>query len=69
MVRFFIFKSIKFYQMFISPYLGKHCRFEPSCSEYTYMAVKKYGVLKGLLLGAKRIAKCHPFNKGGVDIP
>ncbi|HLL60536.1 MAG TPA: membrane protein insertion efficiency factor YidD [Candidatus Nitrosocosmicus sp.] len=43
------------------------CRFEPTCSQYTYQAVEKYGVIKGLVLGLKRIIRCHPFSKGGFD--
>lgn len=43
------------------------CRFEPTCSKYTYQAVEKYGVIKGLFLGIKRIGRCHPWNKGGFD--
>ncbi len=43
------------------------CRFEPSCSNYTYQAIDKYGVLKGGLIGLKRIVRCHPFSKGGYD--
>lgn len=43
------------------------CRFSPTCSEYTYEAVKKYGTVKGLWLGLKRILRCHPWNKGGYD--
>ncbi|MDD2913489.1 MAG: membrane protein insertion efficiency factor YidD [Candidatus Paceibacterota bacterium] len=60
---------ISFYHFSVSPFLGKNCRFYPSCSDYTYKAVEKYGPLKGIFLGTKRILKCHPFNKGGVDIP
>ncbi|QQG44451.1 MAG: membrane protein insertion efficiency factor YidD [Candidatus Roizmanbacteria bacterium] len=43
------------------------CRFTPTCSQYTYQAVDKYGVIKGLFLGLKRIIRCHPFSKGGHD--
>ena len=43
------------------------CRFTPTCSEYTYQAIKKYGILKGCILGLRRIARCHPFSKGGDD--
>lgn len=43
------------------------CRFSPHCSDYTYEAVNKYGSLKGLWLGLKRIIRCHPWNKGGFD--
>ena len=58
---------IKFYQKTISPWTFKSCRFYPSCSEYTKMAIKKYGIIKGCWLGIKRILKCHPFNSGGYD--
>jgi len=43
------------------------CRFEPTCSEYTYQAIEKYGVVKGSTLGLKRIIRCHPWGKGGYD--
>ncbi len=59
---------IKCYQVFISPLLGRHCRFYPSCSSYTYEAIKKHGLLKGIFLGGKRLLKCHPFHPGGVDL-
>jgi len=62
-------KIIKFYQRFISPLIGKHCRFYPTCSEYCFLSIKKYGARKGIFLAVKRILKCHPLNKGGVDIP
>lgn len=71
-----ILKFIRFYQktkffhgaiarqLFLT---DKVCRFTPSCSEYTYQAVKKYGAAKGLLIGLKRIIRCHPWDKGGYD--
>jgi len=62
-------KLIKFYQKFISPFLGGHCRFYPSCSHYSYSAIEKYGAINGGWKGIKRILKCHPWNKGGVDLP
>jgi len=58
---------IRFYQKTISPWTPRTCRFYPTCSEYSYQAVKKYGVLKGGLKSIKRIARCHPFNPGGYD--
>lgn len=60
---------IRLYQKFLSPEnLGlKICRFEPSCSKYTYQAVEKYGVIKGGVMGLWRILRCNPFNKGGHD--
>ncbi|MFB0564845.1 MAG: membrane protein insertion efficiency factor YidD [Candidatus Aminicenantaceae bacterium] len=59
---------IKCYRIFISPLLGRHCRFYPSCSVYTYEAIKKHGFFKGAFLGGRRLLKCHPFNPGGVDL-
>lgn len=58
---------IKFYQKGISPFLGRRCRFYPTCSEYTKQAIEKYGLFKGAYLGIRRILKCHPFHKGGYD--
>jgi hypothetical protein len=59
---------IKFYRRAISPYKGGACcRFIPTCSEYAYEAIEKYGALKGGYLAVRRILKCHPFHKGGYD--
>jgi putative membrane protein insertion efficiency factor len=58
---------LRFYKRFISPALPSACRFEPTCSVYTYQAIEKYGVIKGGWLGVKRIARCHPLNPGGYD--
>lgn len=58
---------IRGYKRLISPFLGKNCRFYPSCSDYMYEAINRYGLPKGLLLGTKRLLKCHPFHEGGVD--
>lgn len=58
---------IKGYRYLISPLLPPSCRFTPTCSEYTIEAISKYGVLKGALLGMKRILRCHPFSAGGYD--
>ena len=63
-------KIIDFYQKFISSYFeykGVHCKFEPTCSEYTKQAIEKYGAVKGSILGFKRILRCNPFSKGGYD--
>jgi uncharacterized protein len=57
---------IKIYQFF-SRYLPPSCRFRPTCSEYTKQAIDKYGFLKGSILGAKRILRCHPWSEGGWD--
>ncbi|PIR32080.1 MAG: membrane protein insertion efficiency factor YidD [Alphaproteobacteria bacterium CG11_big_fil_rev_8_21_14_0_20_44_7] len=58
---------LRFYKYIISPFLGYNCRFHPSCSEYTEEAINKHGVLKGGWLGFKRICRCHPFGKSGID--
>ena len=58
---------IKCYQKCISPYLGKRCRFYPTCSEYSQQAITKYGAIKGSYLTIIRLLKCHPFHKGGYD--
>ena len=58
---------IRFYQLFISPLFPPTCRFYPTCSQYAIEAIQKKGVLRGILLAIKRIAKCHPFHPGGYD--
>ncbi len=59
---------IKFYQYVLSPYLGgSKCRYTPSCSHYTMDAIKKYGPIKGIFLGAKRLSRCHPGGGHGYD--
>lgn len=55
------------YQLFLSPFLGRHCRFYPCCSEYTKVAIRKHGLLRGCGYGVVRLLKCHPFNPGGFD--
>ncbi len=58
---------IKFYKKFISPLLGNHCRYLPTCSEYMMQAIEIHGVVKGLILGIWRILRCNPWAKGGYD--
>ena len=58
---------IRFYQKYISPYIGTKCPYVPSCSQYGLEAIEKYGVIKGGLLAAWRILRCNPFSKGGYD--
>lgn len=65
--RIVVLKLIGFYKIFISPLLGRNCRFYPTCSDYTYQAIEKYGLIKGVYLGLKRILRCNPFNPGGYD--
>jgi putative membrane protein insertion efficiency factor len=58
---------IKRYKKFISPLLGKHCKYYPTCSEYAVEAIEIHGVAKGLALAAFRILRCNPWAKGGYD--
>jgi putative membrane protein insertion efficiency factor len=58
---------LKFYKYAISPLLPPSCRYTPTCSEYTAEAIEKYGVMKGVWLGVKRVLRCHPFHEGGYD--
>ena len=58
---------IRIYQLFISPLLGNHCRFYPSCSQYAREAIEQYGVLRGGWLAIRRLLRCHPWHPGGVD--
>ena len=58
---------IKIYQYLISPLLGSRCRFLPTCSEYFIEALEKNGLINGVILGVKRIFKCHPFKRLGGD--
>ncbi|MGO8690641.1 MAG: membrane protein insertion efficiency factor YidD [Thermoguttaceae bacterium] len=57
------------YKLLLSPLLGPHCRFQPSCSTYFIEAVRKYGAVRGAWRGICRIARCHPWNPGGWDPP
>ncbi|MCH9645923.1 MAG: membrane protein insertion efficiency factor YidD [Proteobacteria bacterium] len=66
-MRYLLLIPIKLYQWLISPLLGSNCRFQPTCSQYAYDSVKEHGLLKGFILGAKRIGKCHPWHEGGFD--
>jgi putative membrane protein insertion efficiency factor len=59
--------AIRFYQTVLSPFLAPSCRFHPSCSEYAREAIERYGPYRGLWLGLKRLARCHPFHPGGFD--
>lgn len=58
---------IRLYKRFLSPLLPSACIYEPTCSVYTYQAIERYGVIRGSWMGAKRIARCHPFHEGGYD--
>ena len=58
---------ILFYRLCISPILGSHCRYYPTCSCYAHQAISEHGAIKGLFLAIRRICRCHPWHEGGVD--
>ncbi len=64
--KFFLF-IIKLYRYLLSPYIGQHCRFQPTCSHYAEQAIQTYGAGKGGYLAMKRLLRCHPFAQGGYD--
>lgn len=76
MIKKILIKIINLYQKTISPDHGAinlgfftkpTCRFSPTCSQYTKESIKKFGAVNGIILGIKRLTKCHPLNKGGFD--
>lgn len=61
--------AVRLYQVTLSPYMGKQCRFEPTCSQYFIDAVNKYGAIRGSIKGIGRIGRCNPWWPGGIDPP
>jgi len=66
-MRSFALVPLRFYKRFLSPLLPPMCRFDPTCSIYMMQAIEKHGTLRGVWLGLRRLARCHPFNPGGWD--
>ena len=58
---------IRLYQWLVSPMLGQRCRYYPSCSQYAVQAVKRFGILRGLILAGWRLLRCNPWSRGGLD--
>jgi putative membrane protein insertion efficiency factor len=58
---------IRFYQRAVSPGLPRRCKYHPTCSEYAVAAIRRYGVLRGLVLAGWRLLRCNPWSNGGVD--
>ena len=58
---------VRFYQRFISPVLPRRCKYHPSCSQYAVDAVRRFGILRGVVLAAWRLVRCNPLSDGGVD--
>lgn len=67
LLTFFLRALVRAYQLVLSPIMGQNCRFYPSCSAYTLEALELHGPFKGSWLGLKRIIRCHPGSKGGID--
>ena len=65
----FLLALIRAYQLAVSPFLGRVCRFEPSCSRYAALCLEAHGALRGSLLSVRRLCKCQPFHPGGFDPP
>jgi len=68
-MRYILLALLRFYKYFISPLLGSHCRFHPSCSSYAMQAVSLHGAIAGSYLTIKRLLRCHPFYHGDIDDP
>ncbi|MFQ5644964.1 MAG: membrane protein insertion efficiency factor YidD [Thiogranum sp.] len=66
-MRTLVLTLIKGYRLVISPWLGNHCRFMPSCSHYSITAIERFGLLRGGWLALRRIGSCHPWHAGGID--
>jgi putative membrane protein insertion efficiency factor len=58
---------VEAYRVLLSPLLGGHCRYWPSCSVYAEEAIRKHGAARGASLAARRLLRCHPFHRGGID--
>lgn len=66
-MRYALLWLIKFYRYVISPWVGHHCRFHPTCSLYALTAIERFGALRGGYLSIRRLSKCHPWHEGGLD--
>ena len=66
-LRGFFVLPIRAYQKLLSPAIGRHCRYYPSCSEYAAQAIGRYGILRGLVLAGWRLLRCNPWSHGGFD--
>jgi putative membrane protein insertion efficiency factor len=66
-VRWLAVLPIRAYQRIVSPMLGNRCRYYPSCSEYAAQAIRRFGILRGLVLAGWRLLRCNPWSNGGFD--
>ena len=63
----FLLVSIRLYQLSLRPWLGHHCRFYPTCSDYAAQAIQAHGSLRGGFMALRRVLRCHPWHAGGLD--
>jgi hypothetical protein len=63
----FLIGLVRGYRFLLSPFLGMHCRFQPTCSQYMIDAIARHGSVRGTWLGLRRLSRCHPWHQGGVD--
>ena len=68
MIKKAVLALISFYRLAVSPYLPSSCIYQPTCSVYTAEAIEIHGLIRGIWMGVKRIARCNPFNTGGLDL-
>jgi putative membrane protein insertion efficiency factor len=66
-MQWIVVRALGVYKLIVSPLLPSACRFHPTCSEYMRQAVEEYGAVKGLWMGLRRLARCHPLHEGGYD--
>jgi len=66
-MQWIVIRALRLYQLALSPFLPSACRFHPTCSEYMRQAVAHHGAIKGMWMGLRRLARCHPFHTGGYD--
>lgn len=66
-MKYVLITFVKAYQFFLSPWIGKQCRFEPTCSHYAIQALQRYGAWRGTLYTLRRLGRCHPWHPGGID--
>ena len=66
-VKFIFLSLIKLYQLLLSPFFGKQCRFTPTCSNYSKEAIERHGNIRGMFFTFKRLFKCHPWGESGYD--
>jgi putative membrane protein insertion efficiency factor len=67
MIKTIALAMVRFYQRHLSPLKPPSCIYSPTCSEYTYQSIEKYGFVRGVAMGVERLMRCHPFSHGGDD--